>query len=139
MPRFQSQRDFAEYLSVEKSISSRSDIKSSNPSAHENHFNLMDDHPPMIQDLTTIVETTDAYASITPIKKGEKMTDMQKKVTTLITSNMQGGEANLNKVMAAQKMPKRYKAMLFYEVLGLNFKLRQESPSQFSDIMVAYQ
>lgn len=66
------------------------------------------------------------------------MTDMQKKVTALISSNMQGGEANLNKIMATQRMPKKYKAMLFYEMLGLNFKLKQDNPAEFSDIMVSY-
>jgi hypothetical protein len=38
--------------------------------------------------------------------------------------------------MSAQRLPKKLRAQFFYEVLSLNFKLQQDRPDQFSDIII---
>lgn len=84
--------------------------------------------------LTTIMETYD-FDTLSPSKR-PKLTQTQKQIADIVIGQMKEGQTNLNKMMVDQAMPKRFRALLFYEVLNLNFELRQESPERFSDIFV---
>jgi hypothetical protein len=83
--------------------------------------------------LTTIMETNDQFSN-SPFKFNQKMSKLQQRITEVIAAEAKDGEVNLNKVMSAQKLPK--KAQFFYEVLNLNFKLQQNRPEQFGDIII---
>lgn len=54
----------------------------------------------------------------------------------MVIGEMKEGQTNLNLIIINQAMPRKIMALLFYEVLGLNFELRQDDPAKFSDIMV---
>jgi hypothetical protein len=85
--------------------------------------------------LTTIMETNDQFSN-SPFKFNQKMSKLQQRITEVIAAEAKNGEVNLNAVMSTQRLPKKLRAQFFYEVLSLNFKLQQDRPDQFSDIII---
>lgn len=124
--------DLMEFLTGKKSLSSRSESKSSEPSNER----LKREGEIQIPNLSTILETNDAY-SMSPSRKGEHMSSLQVAIVDMISANMQNGQVNLNRLIAERNPNRMMKAQLFVEVLGLNFKMFQERAESFGDIYIS--